>query len=90
MAMKNLHRYDYETQNGERHRVRKDEIYAWVAVQTETGEVDLDDIRQWDDDLEPLAQGWEWRKFNLILANDRDQGHLPSKQDSQSTQRSSG
>jgi hypothetical protein len=69
--MKNLHRYDYKTQNGKRHRVRKDEIYAWAAVQTETGEVDLDDIRQFDDELESLAPGWEWRKFNLFLANNQ-------------------
>lgn len=70
--MKNLHRYDYENQNGEMKRVRKDEIYAWAAVKAETGEVDMDDLRQFDDELEPLASGWEWHKFTLILANATD------------------
>lgn len=68
--MTNLHRYDYEEdQSGRMERVRKDEVYAWAAVKTDTGEVDVSDIRPFDDELESLVAGWEWRKFNLIPAN---------------------
>lgn len=62
-----LHRYDFEEVDGNLVRVRRDEIYVWTPVNTETGEVELDDIRRFDDELEPLTDGREWRRFTMTL-----------------------
>ena len=63
-----LHRYDFENQDGKMVRVRKDEIYAWVPVNTKTGEVDMDDVHQFDDELEELHGRWKWMRFALTLS----------------------
>lgn len=60
-----MHRYDYDTVDGKMVEVKCDEIYAWAAVDTKTGEVELGDIRQFDDNLEPLALGWKWVRFTM-------------------------
>jgi len=67
-----LFRYDYELDSDgySSERVVKDQIYGWCAVNTDTGEVDLEDFRQFDDELEELTNGWEWKKFNLTLSED--------------------
>lgn len=67
-TMKKLHRYDYDELDGKLVRVRKDVLYAWAAVNLNTGEVDIEDVRQYDDELEVLNPGWEWVKFNLVPA----------------------
>ena len=64
-----LHRFDYEDQDGKSVRVRKDEIYAWAAVNTKTGEVELGDIHECDDELQQLCPGWEWKRFTLTLSD---------------------
>jgi len=53
-------------------RVRKDEIYAWAAVNTLTGEVELEDIPMFDDQLSTLDAPWEWRRFTLTLSDNSD------------------
>lgn len=64
-----LYRYDYENQDGKIVRVRNDEIYAWAVVNTTTGEVDLGEVCEFDDDLRELCPGWEWMRFNLTLSH---------------------
>lgn len=61
-----LHRHDYENIDGKMVRVQRDEIYIWAAVNTETGEVDLEDVQQYNDDLRMLDKGWEWKRFTMI------------------------
>ena len=60
-----LHRYDYDEINGKLVRVRRNELYVWCPVNTETGEVDLDEPQQFDDCLRRLVTGWEWKRFTL-------------------------
>ena len=66
-----LHRYDYENIDGEMKRVRKDQIYLWAGVRIETGEVEMNDLRAFDDELEDLCDGWEWRKL-ILSDNEKD------------------
>ena len=40
-------------------------LYCWVGVRDD-GLVAMDDIRQFDDELEKLANGWSWKKFILV------------------------
>ena len=63
-----LHRFDYENQDGQMVKVRKDEIYVWAAVNTDTGEVELDDIPIFDDQLSTLNHPWRWERFTLTLS----------------------
>lgn len=67
----NLFRYDYENIGGYLERVRKDDIYVWAVTNITTGEVDLETITQYDDELGPLVKGWEWKKFTLTLLEDK-------------------
>jgi hypothetical protein len=86
-----LFRYDYENQNGGRERIRKNEIYVWASVNLQTGEVDTEDLREFDDELQALTPNWEWRKFTLIPSNVSRQRPLPAGEDShQQNQASSG
>ena len=64
-----LHRHDYENQDGKMVRVRKDEIYVWAAVNMTTGEVELDDIPMFDDQLSTLSEPWQWKRFTLTLSD---------------------
>ena len=61
----NIHRYDYEDIGMFVERVRRDEIYGWLPVNTETGEVEMNDFQRFDDELRTLAQGWEWMRFTM-------------------------
>lgn len=61
-----LHRLDWELIDGKWTRVTKAEIYGWCPVNTETGEVELDDFNQFDDNLKELLDGWTWQRFTLI------------------------
>lgn len=67
-ANQGLHRYDYKNENGKLVEVRKEEVYVYTPVNVRTGEVELEDIRKFDDELETCNENWEWRKFNLILS----------------------
>lgn len=62
-----IHRFDYEKADGKWVRVRKEEIYGWAAVNTITGEVELEEFKKYDDELCTLAPPWEWRRFTLTL-----------------------
>lgn len=66
-----LHRYDYVEVGGKRERTRVDKVYVWAAVHTPTGEVELDDVREFDDQLKDLVEGFEWRKFRMIPYEDK-------------------
>jgi hypothetical protein len=66
-----LHRFDYENIDGKMVRVLKREIFGWMPVNTITGEVECTDFRQFDDELETLSNGWEWKRFTLALSNSR-------------------
>ncbi len=64
--MQNLWRTDYEVRNDRYERVTcKPFVYA--AVNYETGEVEMDDLQQFDDQLPQLATPWVWRKFRMEL-----------------------
>jgi len=45
------------------------DLYVWVAVHIETGEVEMS-IEPYNDELRKLVDGWEWKKFRLIEVND--------------------
>ena len=64
-----LHRHDYENQDGKMVRVRKDEIYVWAAVNMTTGEVELDDMPIFDDQLSTLSEPWQWKRFTLTVSD---------------------
>lgn len=61
-----LWRYDYEDQHGKMVPIRSNEVYAWAPVNTKTGQVEMCDLRRYDDSLEKLAEDWEWCRFTLI------------------------
>ena len=50
-------------------RVESPDLFVWVAVRLSTGEVDMGEINQFNDDLSKLVRGWEWRRFRLIEDN---------------------
>ena len=72
--MKKLFRYDYISVNGKLERIKTEHIYAWVPINILTGEVELDDVRKFDDDLEPLSEGWEWRKVSIKEGDGKGEG----------------
>lgn len=49
-------------------KVMREEIYVWTPLNITTGEVPLDEVERFDDQLKPLAEGWEWRRFTLTLS----------------------
>jgi len=64
-----LHRYDYKDEGGTLMKFRSSEIYVWAVVDTETGEVGLDDIHRFDDGLYSLNAPYEWRRFTMTLSD---------------------
>ena len=50
-------------------KFRSSEIYVWAVVDTETGEVGLDDIHRFDDGLYSLNAPYEWRRFTMTLSD---------------------
>lgn len=48
------------------------DLFVWAAVNNQTGEVEMDSIHPYDDELsnEDLAESWEWRRFRLVEAPD--------------------
>ena len=64
-----LHRYDYKYEDGTLVKFRSSEVYVWCVVDTETGEVELDDIHRFDDRLFPLDAPYEWRRFTMTLSD---------------------
>jgi len=61
-----LHKYEYRQIDGKPQKVKQETIHIWVPVKTATGEVELDNIHEYDDELEDLADGWEWRKLQIV------------------------
>lgn len=43
--------------------------HVWAPYQPSTGRVDHD-FEQYDDQLNPLIEGWVWKKFNLVPADE--------------------
>lgn len=56
--------------NGKLVPVPQNEIYLWAPVHTETGEVSVDDIEQFDTIREPIEFPWKWQKFKMVLAEE--------------------
>jgi hypothetical protein len=61
-----LFRIDYQSVDGKLAEVRTTSLFVWAAVDTETGQVYVDDIKEFDDELNKLSSGYEWRKFRLF------------------------
>lgn len=41
-------------------------LCVWAAVETETGRVDME-CHEFEDELSDLVEGWEWKRFRLVL-----------------------
>ena len=63
--MSELFRTDYKDVDGIMKSFKTNEIYVWCAVNKSTGEVELEDVRQFDDELDRLNGDWKWQKFYL-------------------------
>jgi hypothetical protein len=61
-----LFRTDYQSVDGRLVEVKTTSLFVWAAVDTETGKVYVDDIKEFDDELDKLSSGYEWRKFRLV------------------------
>ena len=61
-----LFRTDYQSVDGKLAEVKTTNLFVWAAVDTETGRVHVDDIKEFDDELGKLCSGCEWRKFRLV------------------------
>ncbi len=45
------------------------DLFVWACVNTKTGEVEMEEVRSYDDELDAdLVEGWEWRRFRLVEA----------------------
>jgi len=42
------------------------DLHLWAGVFTKTGEVEMDDFRDSEDDLDELIDGWKWQRFRLV------------------------
>jgi hypothetical protein len=60
-----LFRYDYDVRDKMRNRIQTSNLFVWLPVH-DSGEVDMGGIREFDDELHDLCEGWEWKKFRLI------------------------
>lgn len=47
---------------------RTNVLEAWTALNAGTGEVDLSQLEQFEDQLPELVDGWKRQKFNLVQA----------------------
>ncbi len=66
-----LFRSTWEARDGKMEPVQTPDLFVWACVNTKTGEVEMTEIQPYDDELnENLVEGWEWRRFRLIEAND--------------------
>jgi len=65
MSTPTLFRIDYDEVDGKLVRTVNSEIYAWLPVNTETGEVELEMLRKFDDQLTELDAPWQWVRFIL-------------------------
>ena len=61
-----LYRIDYQSVDGKLVEVKTTSLFVWAVVDTETGQVYIDDIKEFDDELKRLSSGYEWRKFRLV------------------------
>jgi hypothetical protein len=61
-----LFRIDYQSVDGKRILVKTANLFVWAAIDTKTGKVYVDDIKEFDDELKRLSSGYEWRKFRLV------------------------
>ena len=48
--------------------VKTHDLFVWAGVHIETGEVCME-VREFDDELQVLCDGWEWQRFRLIPDN---------------------
>ncbi len=64
--MQNLWRNDYEVRDGVWTQ-KTCKPYVYAAVNYETGEIDMESLNEFGDDLRELATPWVWRKFRLEL-----------------------
>jgi hypothetical protein len=61
-------RTDYPVVDGKyQDGVKSSRLSVWAPVRIATGEVDMDNLHVWDDDLTDLCDGWEWREFVLSV-----------------------
>lgn len=44
------------------------ELFVWAPVNIKTDEVEVEEIQVYDDELNDLEEGWEWRRFRLVKA----------------------
>ena len=73
-----LFRSTWEERDGKMEPVQTPDLFVWACVHTKTGKVEMTEIQPYDDELdENLAEGWEWRRFRLIEANDQDNRYEP-------------
>jgi hypothetical protein len=64
-----LFRTTWEEREGKMEPVKTHDLFVWVCVNTETGQVEMMDLQPFDDALDgDLVEGWEWRKFRLVPA----------------------
>ena len=61
-----LYRTEYQSVDGRLVEVKTTNLFVWAAIDTETGQVYVDDIKEFDDELKKLSSGYEWRKFRLV------------------------
>jgi len=61
-----LYRTEYQSADGKLVEVKTTSLFVWAAIDTKTGKVYVDDIKEFDDELDALSSGYEWRKFRLV------------------------
>lgn len=44
-------------------------LSVWAAVNKDTGQVDMENLHIYNDDLTELCDGWEWREFVMWPEN---------------------
>jgi hypothetical protein len=61
-----LFRTQYPVVDGKIVETQTPDLFVWATVDTKTGNVDITDVQPFDDELDELRPGYEWRRFRLV------------------------